>query len=265
MKRIPALCAATVLLVLPLALHAQGTSDREFTWSGAIPNGRWISIHNLNGPVTVTRGTSNKVEVTATKHGRDDDDDYVRFEVKTFGPADQDVVICALFGDNQECDEDGYHGHGRNNRRGRDVWVEFRVELPAGVKVAAHTVNGDVDVTNAASEVEAGSVNGSVEVNTTSGPVNASTVNGSVRASMGRFDMSSDLNFSSVNGAVVAEFTGDVNAEVDLSTVNGRFVTDFPVTISGRIDPKHLRAKLGTGGPRIKMSTVNGNVELRKR
>jgi hypothetical protein len=47
--------------------------------------------------------------------------------------------------------------------------------------------------------------------------------------------------------------------------VNGRFVTDFPVTISGRIDPKHLRAKLGTGGPRIKMSTVNGNVELRKR
>jgi len=57
----------------------------------------------------------------------------------------------------------------------------------------------------------------------------------------------------------------DIDAEVDLSTVNGRFLTDFPVTISGRIDPRRLRATLGKGGPRIRLSTTNGNVELRKR
>jgi DUF4097 and DUF4098 domain-containing protein YvlB len=97
------------------------------------------------------------------------------------------------------------------------------------------------------------------------GPVNARTVNGSVRASMGKFDMNSDLQFSSVNGTVIAEFASEINADVDLSTVNGRFLTDFPVTISGRIDPRRLRATLGRGGPRIRLSTVNGNVELRKR
>jgi hypothetical protein len=68
-----------------------------------------------------------------------------------------------------------------------------------------------------------------------------------------------------VNGSVIAEFANDLDADVDLSTVNGRFVTDFPVTISGRIDPRRLRATLGKGGPRIRLSTVNGNVELRKR
>lgn len=246
---------------------AQRSTERDFTWSGKIPQGRWITVHNLNGTVEVSAGTSDKVEVTATKHVRRGDPDYVRFEVRKFGPSGQDVSICALWGENSDCDEDGYHGRNNSGRGSRDneVWVEFQVRVPKGVKVGAHSVNGEVRVEDVAAEVEAESVNGSVSVSTTSGPVNASTVNGSVRARMGRFDLDSDLRFSSVNGTVIAEFADDINAEVDLSTVNGRFLTDYPVTISGRIDPKRLRAKLGKGGPRIHMSTVNGNVELRKR
>ena len=65
--------------------------------------------------------------------------------------------------------------------------------------------------------------------------------------------------------SMAAEFTGDLDADIELSTVNGRFATDWPVTITGRIDPRRLRATLGKGGRRIKLSTVNGNVELRKR
>jgi hypothetical protein len=266
MMRLTAACAAA-LIALPLALHAQSDSD-TFHWSGNIAGGHWISIYNLNGAIAIERGTSDKVEVTGEKIGSPSAFDYVRFEVKKVGPNAQDVVICALWGDSMDCDEDGLHGHGdhdRGSRRHNDVRVEFRVRVPANVKVGAHTVNGDVAVAGAGSEVDAGTVNGSVEVTSTGGPVNAETVNGSVRASMGHFNLSSDLNFESVNGTVVAEFSDDINADVDLSTVNGRFLTDFPVTISGRIDPKHLRAKLGNGGPRIRLSTVNGNVELRKR
>jgi DUF4097 and DUF4098 domain-containing protein YvlB len=122
-----------------------------------------------------------------------------------------------------------------------------------------------VSVDGASSEVRAGTVNGSVEAVSAGGPVQASTVNGSVHATMGRFDGDQDLDYSTVNGTVVAEFTGDVDADIDLSTVNGRFQTDWPVTLTGRINPKHLRATLGKGGRRIRLSTVNGNVELRKR
>jgi hypothetical protein len=268
MMRLTAASAAILLSLLPAAAHAQASSssnNSDFNWSGTIASGHWISIYNLNGPVKFERGTSDKVEVTATKHGTDDDN-YVRFESHKYGTGDQDVVICALWGENQSCDEDGTHGRSSNNyRRTRDVWVEFRVSVPANVRVAAHTVNGDVRVDGVGSEVEAASVNGSVDVSSSGGPVNAETVNGSVRAAMGHFALNTDLNFSSVNGTVVAEFSDDVNADVDLSTVNGRFLTDFPVTIQGRIDPKHLRARLGTGGPRIHLATVNGNVELRKR
>ena len=260
--------AAGFAVVSP-PLQAQRTERDAFTWAGKIPEGRWINVRNLNGTVAVERGTSDKVEVTATKHTRRGDPDYVHFEVKKYGPSDQDVLICALWGENSQCDEDGIKNRNdRNDRRGNrenEVSVEFRVKVPKGVKVAAHSVNGEVRVEDVASEVEAESVNGSVVVSTVSGPVNASTVNGSVRASMGKFDLNSDLQFSSVNGTVIAEFANDINADVDLSTVNGRFLTDFPVTISGRIDPRRLRATLGKGGPRIRLSTVNGNVELLKR
>jgi hypothetical protein len=259
------IAALTAGGTLPSQAPAQAREREAFTWSGAIPQGRWIVVRNMNGTVEVQRGTSDKVEVTATRHTRRGNADYVRFEVQKFGPSDQDVLICALWGENATCDEHGYRKRSDREHRNNEVWVEFLVRLPAGVKVGAHSVNGEVRVEGASAEVEAESVNGSVVVSTMGGPVNASTVNGSVRASMGRFDLNSDLRFSSVNGTVIAEFANDINAEIDLSTVNGRFLTDFPVTISGRIDPKRLRATLGRGGPRIRLSTVNGNVELRKR
>ena len=259
--------SAVLALLAPAALSAQeGRLERDvFTWSGRIPESRWIMIRNLNGPIVVESTGGDRVEVTGTRRTRRGDPEFVRFEVKRFGASDQDVLICALWGDNTTCNEDGYRTRGQNRNRTNDVHVEFRVRVPKGVKVAAHGVNGEVRVEGVESEVDAGSVNGSVYVNTRGGPVNASTVNGGVRAIMGRFDFATDLRFSSVNGTVVAEFSDDINAEVDLSTVNGRFLTDFPVTISGRIDPRRLRATIGKGGPRLRLSTVNGNVELRRR
>jgi hypothetical protein len=259
-----ALTAGTPLAPAPLG--AQSRSEREaFTWSGKIPEGHWINVRNLNGRVEVERVTSDKVEVTANRFTKRGDPDYVRFEVRKYGPGDQDVLICALWGENTDCDEDSYRTRDRRGRNSNEVSVEFKVRVPRGVKVGAHTINGEVRVDDVAAEVDAESVNGSVVVSTVSGPVNARTVNGSVRASMGAFALRSDLSFSSVNGSVVAEFENDIDADVDLSTVNGRFLTDFPVTISGRIDPRRLRAKVGKGGPRIRLSTVNGNVELRRR
>jgi hypothetical protein len=261
--------SAALLALSPSPSAAQeGRLERDvFTWEGPIPQGRWIMVRNLNGPIEVDGTTSDRVEITATRRTRRGDPEHVRFEVQRYGPENQDVLVCALWGENSTCSPNGYRS--RRNDRDRDrnnsVTVEFRVRVPRGVKVAAHGVNGEVRIEGVAGEVDAGSVNGSVYVSTLSGPVNASTVNGSVRASMGRFDLRSDLRFSSVNGTVVAEFSEDINADVELSTVNGRFMTDFPVTISGRIDPRRLRASVGRGGPRIRLSTVNGNVELRRR
>lgn len=265
------LIVATVLglTTTSIALPAQERSrERDaFRWAGQIPAGRWITVRNLNGEIRVEPATGNQVEVTATKSWRRGDPADVRIEVKKYGPGDQDVVICALWSEESYCDEGGYrHRNSGRNRRDNDVSVEFRVRVPRGVKIGANSVNGNVTVDGATSEVKIGTVNGSVEAASTGGPVEASTVNGSVSARMGRLVGTEDLNYSTVNGSIEVEFDGELtDADVEMSTVNGRFEINFPITIQGRLNPRHLRTRLGNGGRRIKLTTVNGNVELRRR
>ena len=256
----------TALLLAPAVLAAQeGQSDRTWSLSERVPAGQWIRVRNLNGDLRVRSSNSDKVEITATKSWRRGDPKDVRIETKR--SADGSILVCAFWTEDATCSETGYSSNSRGGwrRRENDVAVDFDIRVPKGVRVGVFGVNGGVSVEGASSEVRAGTVNGDVDAVSMSGPVQASTVNGSVHATMGRFDGDQDLNYSTVNGSVIAEFTGDVDADIDLSTVNGRFQTDWPVTISGRIDPRRLRATLGKGGRRIRMSTVNGNVELRKR
>jgi hypothetical protein len=260
--------ALATLLLAPGVLSAQDrqTQRDAFTLSERVPDGQWIRIRNLNGEVRVRGATGDRVEVTASKSWRRGDPKDVRIETRK--SPDGSILVCALWTANATCSEGGYDSHDdgdRGGHRNNDVSVSFEVRVPKGVKVGAWSVNGGVSVDGVSSEVLASTVNGSVDALSLGGPVQASTVNGSVHATMGRLDGHQDLRFSSVNGSVVAEFTGDIDADVDLSTVNGRFQSDYPVTITGRIDPRRLRAKLGKGGRTIQLRTVNGNVELRKR
>jgi len=249
------------------ALSQERSRERDFQWSGNIPAGRWIYVRNLNGDIRVEPASGDRVEVTGTKTWRRGDPADVRIEVKKYGPGDQDVVICALWSEDSYCDESGYRhrGSGRN-RRDNDVSVEFRVRVPRGVKIGAGSVNGGVTVDGATSEVKVGTVNGSVEATSSGGPVEASTVNGSVFARMGRLTGTEDLNYSTVNGSIQVEFDGELtDADIEMSTVNGRFEINFPITLQGRLNPRHLRTRIGSGGRRIRLTTVNGNVELRRR
>ena len=257
-------------LIAPAALSAQNhqTQRDAFTLSERVPAGQWIRVRNLNGEMRVRASNSDKVEVTATKTWRRGDPKDVRIESRK--SSDGSILVCAMWSENTQCTEDHYTSKSDtrrswNDRDRNDVAVEFEIRVPRGVKVGVWSVNGGVSVNGVTSEVRAGTVNGEVEAISTGGPVQASTVNGSVHAVMGRLDGDEDLTFSTVNGTVVAEFGSDIDADIDLSTVNGRFQTDWPVTLTGRIDPKRLRATLGKGGRRIRLSTVNGYVELRKR
>lgn len=274
MRQVYRLVLGAALLApwVPSMLSAQDrqTQRDAFTLNERVPNGQWIRVRNLNGEIRVRSSTSDKVEVTATKSWRRGDPKDVRIESRK--SSDGSILVCALWNDTTTCTENSYTSSG-DDRRSRnwdrdnrnDVSVSFEVRVPKGVKVGVWSVNGGVSVDGVSDEVRASTVNGSVEAISAGGPVQASTVNGSVHATMGRLDGNEDLEFTSVNGSVVAEFSGDIDANIELSTVNGRFQTDWPVTITGRIDPRHLRATLGKGGRRIKLTTVNGNVELRKR
>ena len=259
---------ATSLMVLTLAAPAAAQQDRDFRWEGAVRSGRWVKVQNINGDVDVVPASGDRVEITAVKRGRGDPE-TVRIEVTRYGPSEENVFVCAIWND-ATCDAE----RGYQSRRGRkdhhdddddDVEVTFTVRVPRGVNVDAGTVNGGVDVRGVTGEVHAASVNGGVDAVSDGGPVTASTVNGSIRASM-RSLGSGDLEFTTVNGSITVELPEDLNADLRMTTVNGTLSSrDFPLTVSGRFSPQNLRATIGRGGTKLSFTTVNGNVEIRKR
>ena len=256
--------AFALALALPAALGAQ-----DFTWSGNVSRGNWVRTRNLNGAVAIEQGTGDRVEITAIKKAsRGGDTSLVKVEVRQ-AAAGGDVIVCALWENRGTCDEDGYKSGHRNNRwddddDSRHVSVEFRVKVPAGVRLDASTVNGRIDITGATSEVRASTVNGGITASSSGGPVRASTVNGSIDVRMGAFSGNEELSYSTVNGSVKVRLPENVNADIELSTVNGSLESAFPITMQGRMDRHNIRARLGTGGPRLTFRTVNGSVELLK-
>ncbi len=264
MRRLIVIAALLAAGIPGAAARAQSNGETTTHWAWKIPTGGWITVRSLNGRVTAHHTDGDSVTVTATKHVRRGDAAYVRYDVQRYGDDKQNVLVCALWGDDASCSPTDYDSRNESRDRSNQIAVDFDIGMPAGVKIAARTVNSDVAITGVTSEVRAHTVNGRVNVETEGGPVSASSVNGSVHATMLHYRPTQDMRFSTVNGSVVVELPEVVDANVELSTVNGRFTTDFPVTLSGRIDPRHLRATLGKGGPTITMRTVNGNVELRK-
>ncbi len=260
------LSASFILALAAPALIAQERQGQDFRWEGAVASGKWVKLQNINGDVEVMPASGNRVEITAIKRNRRGDTDNVRIEVKRYGTNEENVFVCAIWGE-ATCDENGYHSPKRRNRDHDegDTEVEFTVRLPRGVNVDVGTVNGSVDVRGATGEVNASSVNGGVEAISDGGPVSASTVNGSIRASM-RSLGDGDLEFSTVNGSITVELPENLNADLRMNTVNGTLSSrDFPLTVTGRFNPQNMRATIGKGGTRLSFSTVNGNVEIRKR
>jgi hypothetical protein len=256
---------AVACTTLALALPASAQDSRResaFTWSGAIPAGRTIYIKNINGAVEVERSTSGRVEVTAEKRWRRGNPEDVRIEQKKSG---DDVVICALWSEGSTCDERGIRserGMRWNDRN--DVSVRFTVRVPEGVRADLATVNGGIEVTGVNTEVRANTVNGSISARSAGGPVRAKTVNGSINVSMGTLGSAQDLEYETVNGGIVIELPANFGAELELSTVNGRVSTDFPITVSGTLSPRRLRGTVGDGRTRLRASTVNGSVTLKR-
>jgi hypothetical protein len=242
---------------LALLLATAAFSQDTFRWSGNVAAGKAIEIKGVNGGIHAERSTSGGVEVVAVKSARSDNPADVRVDVV---PHDGGVTLCAVYpGEGNRC---GAGKDGRMNVRNNDVKVEFAVKIPAGVNLIARSVNGDVDARDIQGDVQAHTVNGRVSA-TATGVVEGHTVNGDIVVAMGTAPAKS-LEFHTVNGKIEIGMPQGSGAEMDANTVNGRIESDFPMQIAGTLSPRHVKARLGNGGPELKLHTVNGDIRIHK-
>jgi Putative adhesin len=256
------LIAASMLLAAA-GVTPTAAQSPDFRWHGRLAAGKRVEVKGVNGDVRATFTTGPEVEVTAAKHSRRSDPDEVKIEVIEH---DGGVTICAVYPTPRRAREENRCGVGdswHSNTEDNDVTVDFEVKIPAGVEFTGQTVNGEMSAEGLKADVKASTVNGSVRV-TTTGLAEASTVNGSVYVEMGRADWTDDLDFSTVNGGITLILPSVLNTEIRATTVNGDMSTDYPLMITGRFGPRRMRGTIGTGGRSLSLSTVNGEIRLRK-
>jgi hypothetical protein len=284
--------------VIAVPVTAQQTSGAvsPFDWTGRVPAGGRLRIVDVHGDIRVTVATGDHAVVHAEVRRRERRHGEIVFDVV---PDGDNVTICARWADGPPCTTRGLRDQD-DHEEGGSASADFTVQLPRLSRLDAATGNGIVDVSGTGSEVtassgngvvrvagasgpvDANSGNGDVTVDGAGGPVTASTGNGAVRAyttvgpvkaSTGNGDIDvrmqtlpthGAMDFSTGNGNVTVAVPGTFAATLDADTGHGRIESDFPITVSGHFDPSHLRAAINGGGPRVRLSSGNGDLVLRK-
>ncbi len=125
-------------------------------------------------------------------------------------------------------------------------------------------INGRLEIQDVAGEVHASCVNGRIQAQNLQGVIKLNTVNGELEATVNQLP-SSEVKLSSVNGKLRVTLPSDANAEVKASTVSGNISDEFglPVTRHQYVG-RSLHGQLGGGGTLVKLSNVNGEIEIRR-
>lgn len=231
----------------------------DFHWSGTLNPGQKLRIKGVSGSIHAELGVGNMIEVSAHKSANRSDLSTVSIEVM---PSAEGVTICSVYlgkGTQLNDCQSGTGGH--SDTRDNDVVVEYTVKLPAGVHFVPRTVNGSVTAVGLRSDVDASSVNGNVRIRTT-GLVHAKSVNGSIEAIMGSAAWNGSLEFKTVNGSIDLTLPAGTNAEVHSSSMSGSLVSDFPLTVNDQVAGRKMDGRIGSGGPELRLSTVNGAISL---
>ena len=247
------LCALLFAVAQGHAAENRGQFTEEFHQTYALAAGGRVALDNINGSVHITGWDRNEVKVDAVKYARSKE----RLdEAKIVIDASKDYISIRT----------EYPDHNLTFRD--DDWdnpasVEYTLSVPRTARLdQIKLINGSLDVQGIAGEVRASCINGHLKASGLGGPVKLSTINNRLEAVFDRLGTSS-IELASVNGSVLLTMPSDTKAELEASTVHGGISNDFGLRVRDhRIVGHDLHGELAGGGTRIKLSNVNGRIEI---
>ena len=257
-----------VFVIVCLSLVSAVALAQDFQKSYRLAQGSRVSVKNISGDVIVKGYDGEAIVVTGIKEGRDrdqvsieDNSDGSRVDIKVRYPERCNCNASVRFEVKVprmiSLDYDSFSS------------VSGNVEVSEAVgTLRAKSVSGDVHVKEVSGTINASSVSGDVSVGEASGAISAKSTSGSVKVDLLRLEgaHTNRLDFGSVSGNVEVKMPGSLGAEVEMSTMSGHLETDFPITIEKReFGPgRSARGRVGDGARALKLSSVSGNVSLRR-
>ncbi len=246
---------ATLLMFAALG-HASDRSapfTEEFHQTYALAaNGR-VDLENINGPVHISAWDRNEVKVDAVKSAWSKERlEEAKIDVNS---RPDSISIHTEYPNHDHT----FWSHGHDN----PASVEYTLVVPRHARLdEIKLVNGSLDIQDVAGEVKASCVNGRMRASNLGGRADLDTVNGELEASVGPAT-TSPIDLSAVNGTLRLTLPSDAKAEVEASTVSGRISNEFGLAVSRhQFVGNSLHGQIGGGGTRVKLSNVNGRIEI---
>lgn len=219
------------------------------------PTGR-VSFENLNGGVQIKVWDRAEIQVDAVKKAyRRERLAEARIDIN----ASQDNIRIKT-----EYPDWNQSFHKDDRRWDNPAIIDYTLTVPRKATLESiELVNGSIDIDGAEGSVRASSINGRLNARGLQGDTKLSTINGQLQATFSQLDESKPIFLQSVNGSVTLVIPSDANASVRASTVHGSISNDFGMTVRhGEYVGHDLSGQIGSGGPRIKLSNVNGPIRI---
>lgn len=261
MKRLLVSLVAGVALLAMLTSGARTQTQEklreEFHQTYPLAADGRVNLENINGSVRINAWDRNEVKVDAIKIA------YTRERL-------QEAKIEISANGNSiyiKTDYPDFNQTFTNDRYGRvenPATVEYTLTVPRGARIdSVELINGGLDLSGLTGDVKASSINGRLTARGLTGEAKLSTINGSLDATFDRLDATKPISLNSVNGGVRLTLPSDSNAELKADTVHGGINNDFGLPVrKGKYVGRNLAGRLGQGGPRIRLSNVNGSISI---
>ena len=149
-----------------------------------------------------------------------------------------------------------------------DVGSDVHISTASG-SVSAENIKGNVrvnamagviEVRNPGGRVEAETASGSVDIQGAARDVTAQAVSGRVSV-QGNPGAESYWELKTVSGSVHLSVPASANFHLSADAVTGEIRTDIPIMIEEQ-DKHALRASMGSGGGRVQVHTVSGEIRV---
>jgi len=144
--------------------------------------------------------------------------------------------------------------------------VAYELEVPRRAELRVDATNGGISVEDVRGRIDAHTINGGIQLGDVGGDIRGETVNGGLRVELAgdKWD-GAGLDLKTVNGGVSLAVPSGFSGELDARTSNGGISVDFPITVTGLLNRRQITATLGSGGPRIRLTAVNGGISITRR
>jgi DUF4097 and DUF4098 domain-containing protein YvlB len=261
MKRLLLSLVAGFAVLAMLAGGARTQTDErlreEFHQTYPLAAGGRVNLENINGSVRITAWDRNEVKVDAVKTA------YTRERLQE-AKIEISANANSIYIKTDYPDRDQYITNDRNGRRENPASVEYTLTVPRGARIdSIELINGGLEISGLTGDVKASLINGRLTARGLTGEAKLSTINGRLDATFDRLDAAKPITLNSVNGGLSLTLPSDSNAELKADTVHGGISNDFGLPVrKGKYVGRNLAGRLGQGGPRIRLSNVNGSITI---